>query len=775
VSAGFSPDGRSIALAQGTSARVISTQDGSEQFRISQPDQITEIQFSPDDAWVVTSGSGTHRLWDRATGAEGPVLEVPGTKLDKLAFSRNGRVAAAGSADKTIRAWSTGRWNVVRAIPDSGSSGRVGLNAEGTKVFGVASDGVRVWDLRQSRPPVHLPRLQLSLFERAPVFAPDDGLLSRSDTTVWRWDTLPYVFEAWPTHVVFSPDGRRVVIGEREGASHLWDVVRGSAIAVLGEPGDVAAVAFDARGSTVATGAKDGKVRLWDAASGALRRTLVGHEGPVTCVAFVDDDRVVTGGDDRTLRVWGTASGSGLAKLDHAAPVSTVVVSPDARMVATVCKSKRVHVWNLADSAGVFATSPESSIANPWCQFALGGRRFLITFQGIRDLAWVARAWDVSSWTPVSLPERFLSPPIVMNHGAWLGSASGARGPFTAWELEGGRIVRSLEGCSGDSTAVGEGSMVAVARNRSNRSNFGHSMIPGDPGSLVQIWDAATGAIKSEFETQIDASRLGFEAEDRCVLITGPGGVRAWDATTGAEIGTISRGLGLHLSTTPDCKYFIVVPDTKQQVLRVPVDPAAEARLRNSRVFSMEEVERYEIGTPDMRRRARTLLGAAKFRREIIQDVAREPSLNETVRAAANETARRIPESPFRWGQVAWEVAKDPGKTADELNDALRLAEEAVRLDPTDGDALTVLGVVRYRMENYAGALDALHEARPRFVHLSRAKLAFLAMTLHRLGHADAAEEAITELRTSTSSEPAKLQLLAEAEELMGTPGAASR
>jgi WD40 repeat protein len=116
----------------------------------------------------------------------------------------------------------------------------------------------------------------------------------------------------------FTPDGKTLVIGDKEDKIQLWDVVAGKMTAALpGHRGTAQGrgLAFLAGGKELVSCSSDGYVRIWDMGTRKLIRTLAPAspkeesppEGKATAIAVSPDgEQLVVGYHYGSIRVWTT-------------------------------------------------------------------------------------------------------------------------------------------------------------------------------------------------------------------------------------------------------------------------------------------------------------------------------------------------------------------------------------------------------------------------------------------------------------------------------------
>jgi Tol biopolymer transport system component len=241
-SVAISPDGRLVASAGSSPARVWDAGDGKERHALR--GGMLSVAFAPDGKTLATGGErGGVRFWDPATGRERAAGSAPDHHAYSLAFSLDGRVlASAGDQDAAVHLWDAASGKDLRRLPASKDGVKVVAWSPDGRTIAVASDGSYLID-----PPVR----DIVVFD-----AKTGGELRRPTGHTCR------VYA-----VGFSPDGRTLASagGFEDDTVRLWEVDSGKLRLGLGKAQDwVRCVTFSPDGRTLATGAEDSTVLLWD-------------------------------------------------------------------------------------------------------------------------------------------------------------------------------------------------------------------------------------------------------------------------------------------------------------------------------------------------------------------------------------------------------------------------------------------------------------------------------------------------------------------------------
>ena len=105
-SVAFSPDSKTLATAHSDETVKLWNAANGQLLHTLHTGPVHCAVFSPDGAMLATGGDRAVKLWDTATREEfGAFQGIGWLRVGSLAFSPNGKVLAAGSADRFIRLW----------------------------------------------------------------------------------------------------------------------------------------------------------------------------------------------------------------------------------------------------------------------------------------------------------------------------------------------------------------------------------------------------------------------------------------------------------------------------------------------------------------------------------------------------------------------------------------------------------------------------------------------------------------------------------------------
>lgn len=265
----FSSDGRRLALRGPRYAELWDV--GSLQCisSLRQPDSQICV-FSRDLNRLAFADRGGVTVRDFAGRQPDTLLALPAPPT-ALAFDRANRLLA-GTAGGGLSVWDARRAVWTRQdSPPHFSSEAFAPAPNGVELAVVGSDAcVHRWSVdsrrelgRQLRGPAHGPL----------EYSPDGNYLAVSGGTYARlWDLAHLHSETlgglrqMVRSFSFSPDGKTLAIGSRDGGIRFWNVATAQEIGTL--PGCALgnrAVAFSPDGELLAVGSEDGSVRLWRA------------------------------------------------------------------------------------------------------------------------------------------------------------------------------------------------------------------------------------------------------------------------------------------------------------------------------------------------------------------------------------------------------------------------------------------------------------------------------------------------------------------------------
>jgi WD40 repeat protein len=168
----------------------------------------------------------------------------------------------------------------------------------------------------------------------------------------------PLRLDAGVNSLAFSHDGIRLGIAVKDEVVLLWDMAARSFQRLEGHRDEVLSIAFSPDGRWLVTGSRNGEILVWDLQDPeAVPEWLIAHEDRVTSLAFDGDSgRLASGSWDETARLWEVDTWS-YVSFDTGGPVNDVALRVDGQLLAVA--GGDAQLWDLT------AANPTDPVTNP--------------------------------------------------------------------------------------------------------------------------------------------------------------------------------------------------------------------------------------------------------------------------------------------------------------------------------------------------------------------------------------------------------------------------
>jgi WD40 repeat protein len=562
----FSRDGKRIVTGSfDYTARVWDAQTGEA---VTEPmvhgGYVSGAQFDFDGRRVVTASSdGTGRVWDAQTGR--PLVEPMrhSSYVNSAEFSPDGERVLTASSDKTARVWSAGTGQLLMTLAHDGPVNYAEFSPDGKRIATASADHTaRVWDTQTGQPAtnpmVHGSAVQSARFsaDGLQIVTASGGSTSEdpSEEHAARvWDaqtgqplTEPMRHRRTVNFAQFSPDGRRIVTGSRDGTARIWNAQSGEPLTEsLTQFGSIR---FSPDGKRVLTTSASGAPCLWDIESGHAFGRLMKHRAYVFSAEFSPDgERILTASWDKTARVWDAGSGRPLGEpMRHGGYVWSAEFSRDGTKVVTASADRTARVWDAKtgqpltgplehgnevisvlfspDGMRIITVSADSTAWNgAAARNASGGFERVTASAGN-----AARVWDVRGGQALTAPMAHASKIVSVQFSPNGNYVLTASWDHTArlWDARTG--TRLLE--------LVHGNEVLFAKFNGD----GSQILTACQNGPARLWDARTGQpLTRPLSHGIFSIRSAQWSHDGTRLLTASddGTARIWDVRTGRRLG----------------------------------------------------------------------------------------------------------------------------------------------------------------------------------------------------------------------------------------------
>jgi WD40 repeat protein len=394
-SASFSPDGRRLALAYDSGARVVDVESGATLYELPDHDHrsIIDIAFDPSGSVLATAAfDNTVRIFEGAGPRQLVLCRGVPTRPRGIVWAPDGRWLASWQTTRDAKVW-YGRTRPFLTVlqPHAGALATARYDPSGQRVVAACADGhAAVFDARSGE-----------LVQRIEPASTSAAIAADYDATGARV-------------VVTSADGTVSVLRSADGA------LESSYAGLAGGP----VASFLPDGARLAYLASSGEPVLVTLATGALVHLKGAHGHVISLCASGDGARVACGTDERTVHLWKLDGGG--AELEQAwtfgpyeeanhklNSVYNVALSADGRRLAATTQHLRTYLLD-ADDGRQLSDDISATVGNvaftrdghylfatgKWTGFVraykLGGQEALPfeVFQ-LRDVAAWSRALDL--------------------------------------------------------------------------------------------------------------------------------------------------------------------------------------------------------------------------------------------------------------------------------------------------------------------------------------------------------------------------------------------
>jgi WD40 repeat protein len=466
----FSPDGRTIAIADGAEIRIVDWRTTALRRRFAASSEgIQDVDFSPDGAWIAAAcNDGSVRVWHVRGGARTVALKGAfDGRAAHVQFDDRSRLILASGEYGRILLWDpvTGQKAKVTDAaasgpfgPDFGASFRQLLLAAPRD----ADRSLGLWSLESARP--------------AAVLRGHASLLSE---------------------VAFSRDGRYVVTAGADGIAAVWDV--GLRRRLDGGSEGTDAVAFTRDGRHVVLADGRGVVYRWDAEAGGNGRRLAAMPQTVHAVGFRRNGDLVSVLDRGGVVVTKPSGRSETMALERVVglpiPIQHAAVSPDGQRVATVDLNDTIKVWDISGPAARELLS-DDFLSGDGVAFAPDGNRVA----GAGGTGSALPLWSVRAGGHRQLMRLRVPAPkaLVFLGGDRYVGGGGLDAVGRVWDVQSGTVIAELPN-AGEVQAIAataDGRLVALADGEGN----------------VRVWDwRARSVLATIRATSAKITQLAFD------------------------------------------------------------------------------------------------------------------------------------------------------------------------------------------------------------------------------------------------------------------------
>jgi len=472
-SASFSPDGKTIATANGDNTVKLWSREGALlKILKGHTENVMNVAFSPNGQFLASaSQDATVRLW-KIDGTPIQTLLGHSKTVRSVSFSKNSSLLASASEDGTVKLWQVSNGGLIKTIPShDGQVWAVRFSPDGKTIASGGWDHpewsgkIKFWNL-DGTPRIFSPvvsvktdffrSLEFSRDGQMIVCSGDTGkvqLIKVSDGTVL---TTIKAHDDWARGVSISPNDQRVASVGNDGTVKLWNV-NGSLIKQFtGHDASANSVAFSSDGKTLITASSDSTVKMWRVDEQFQKSLSSQQRGDLYWGISVspDSQMIAAASSNRDQTSWNVQFWSGQNKLLKTFPahhdrIVTIQFSPNGRLIATASWDGTVKVWNRDGKLLQTLEGHNGSSRRPVNSVSFSPDSKILVFAGYGDDKdqnfWMMSNVDGSSQRKIEGHSEQIQRIVFSPDGKTVATASWDR-TIKLWRASDGKLIRTLTG-----------------------------------------------------------------------------------------------------------------------------------------------------------------------------------------------------------------------------------------------------------------------------------------------------------------------------------------
>ncbi len=395
-----------VLLAVCLLASIVTAQQQPELYvRTNHSDVIRTVAMSPDGKLAASGSSdGTVRLWDVQNGNVVRTLSGHSGIVFSLLFISN-TALLSGSA-REIKAWDLASGKLIREIPTHRSVTSMSMTPDQKILAYAAIDRVMLIDKSAGKPrELTVPGKNPSRVAFRPTATGDPMLAASFDNVVVLWNVktgeqlgvAEHMATADVKAIAFSPDGKMLATCGTD-YWYIWDVetknslYRGRALGY--------GVAFSPDSKSIAIAGND--IEFWNLETGKRIQTLEIKNNLIESIAYSPDGKLLIGGGyqsipqtnglEASFKIWDTKSFQERPiSAVYTTSLASIALSPDGKILASGSGDKKIRLWNLASGQ---VDRPLGDMESTVVDLAFSADNQLLASTGLQD---AVRFWDMTT------------------------------------------------------------------------------------------------------------------------------------------------------------------------------------------------------------------------------------------------------------------------------------------------------------------------------------------------------------------------------------------